>query len=223
MSENHLKKDAENFSFDNMEDFDSHINLSIPNYSFVAEQVKNLSNYFIEDNTNVYDLGTSTGSFLKSLDRRDKVRYVGIDISENLLPKKDEYPDIRWECSDLLKYDYSDSSFITSLFTLQFLPLHQRKEVLRKISASLNHGGAFVSCEKVYSSSAKFQDITNSLYYEHKRKHFSAEEILNKELDLRKIMQLQSLEESIKDLESIGEVDIFWRSFNFVGLIVVKK
>ena len=88
---------------------------------------------------------------------------------------------------------------------------------------SLQSGGAFVSCEKVYSSNAKFQDITNSLYYEFKRKSFDANEILDKERDLRKIMQIQSLEKSIADLEPYGKVDIFWRSFNFVGLIVVKK
>ena len=224
MSENHLKKDAEDFSFDNMGDFDTHIDLSIPNYSFAAEQVRNLSEYFIQDDTNVYDLGCSTGKFLKSLPLRDNVRYVGIDCSENLIPKNGDNDGIRWECCDLLNYkDFNQSSYVISMFTLQFLPLHKRKFLLEKIRQGLNTGGAFISCEKVYSSNAKFQDITNSLYYEHKRKNFEGNEILNKEKDLRKIMQIQSLEQSIKDLEEIGKVDIFWRSFNFVGLIVVKK
>ena len=228
MTGNHLKTGSDKFSFDNMEDFDSHIDLSIPNYSFVAEQVKNLSDYFIEDDTNVYDLGCSTGKFLKELNKKDKTRYVGIDISKNLLPIGENdvsktVDGIRWECQDLLSYNYEKSSFITSLFTIQFLPRHQRRALLSKALNSLQSGGAFISCEKVYSSNAKFQDITNSLYYEHKRKAFSGDEILSKERDLRKIMHIQTLDESIDDLESFGKVDIFWRSFNFVGLIVVKK
>jgi len=222
--DNHLKKGSKEFSFDDMEDFDTHIDLSIPNYSFVLEQVRNLSDYFIEDNTNVYDLGCSTGKFLKSLNRRDGVRYVGIDISKNLLPKKEEYPDIRFECSDLLNYnDYNTASFVVSMFTLQFLPLSSRKRLIQKINNSLIPGGAFISCEKIYSSNAKFQDITNSLYYEKKNEHFSGDAILQKEKDLRKIMKIQSIEQSIKDMEEIGPVDIFWRSFNFVGLIAVRK
>ena len=80
---NHLKEGSKEFSFDNMDDFDTHIDLSIPNYSFVDEQVRNISEYFIEHDTNVFDMGCSTGRFLKSLNRRDDVRYVGIVIPES--------------------------------------------------------------------------------------------------------------------------------------------
>ena len=72
---NHLKDGKQEFSFDTIENFSEHIELSIPNYSFVSEQIKNISDYFIEDFTNVYDIGCSEGSVLKSLKRKEKVTW----------------------------------------------------------------------------------------------------------------------------------------------------
>jgi tRNA (cmo5U34)-methyltransferase len=218
------------FAFKNINDFDNHIDLSIPNYSFVANEVKQLSEYFIQDDTIVYDLGCSTGKFLKSLTPHEGVMYVGIDEATNLLPverstKLDNHAKLIFNDADLLDYDYGVgvSSFVVSMFTLQFLPLHKRKILIQKIYDSLIPGGAFVSCEKIYSSTSKFQDITNSIYYEYKEKSFSAKEILDKERDLRKIMKIQKLEDSIEDMSYIGPTEVFWRSHNFVGICSIKE
>lgn len=221
--DNHKKNEEEDFSFNNITDFDHHIDLSIPNYSFVANEVRQLSEYFVQDYTNVYDLGCSTGKFLKELNRKDTVNYYGIDESDNLLPTKED-KNLHFYNEDLIEWDgYENCSFAMSLFTLQFLPLQSRKKVIERISKNLNKGGAFISCEKIYSNSARFQDVTNSIYYEHKNKTFHGNEILEKERDLRKIMKLQTLNQSMKDLECIGPVELFWRSHNFVGLIAIKE
>jgi len=228
------------FSFDTVKDFDKHIDVSIPNYSFVAKQVAQFAEYFAEENTYVYDLGCSTGKWLMSLRPKNKVKYVGIDISKNLLPsreiissyeQKNPNVDINFIDSDLTKFDFPTAqkpdarktSVVVSLFTLQFLPREERKIIISKIRDSLLPGGIFVSCEKVLSSHSKFQDITNSIYYEFKNQSFSGDEILAKERDLRTIMRLQTVEESIDDMRLIGEPEMFWRAYNFVGLIVRKE
>lgn len=256
----------EQFSFDTVKEFDNHIDLSIPNYSFCADQVAKYASYFTRDYTSVVDLGCSTGKLLKDMKKHDKASYHGYDISENLLPKYDErYPNLIFHKSDLVELSEAtleirrykdhccsgskptlldhgsecckssenhsvrkatfpgDISFAFSLFTLQFLPPIKRRMVIEAVGANMISGGAFVSCEKIYSSDAKIQDITTSMYYEFKQKSFSAEEILSKERDLRSIMTPQTLEESIDDLRIIGEPKLFWMSYNFVGLIVIKK
>lgn len=214
------------FSFDTIEDFDKHIDMSIPNYEFVVEQIKKYAEYFIQPYTYVYDLGCSTGSFLKSLPKQKNVGYIGLDNSSNLLPKnniEEEY-ELHFLNEDLNNfYDYDKSSFITSIFTLPFIPKLKRSILINRISDVLVSGGAFISCEKIYSSNPKMQDMTNSMYYQFKRESFSSNEILDKEISLRKMMYIQSLEQSIKDLSIIGPTEVFWRSYNFVGLISIKS
>ena len=49
------------FSFDTIQNFDEHILSSIPCYSLIIENIKSFAKYFIQENTNVYDIGCSTG------------------------------------------------------------------------------------------------------------------------------------------------------------------
>ena len=64
--------------------------------------------------------------------------------------------------------------------------------------------------------------MTNSIYYEFKNLSFESDKILSKERDLRSLHTLQTLEESMSDLSVIGTPNIFWMSYNFVGIIVIK-
>ena len=243
--------EPEKFSFDTIQNFDEHIDLSIPNYSFVAKQVSQYSEYFARDYTSVVDLGCSTGKLLLEMNHREKASYYGYDISDNLLPRGSHKP--IFIKGDLVQISENtitvheeaksekiitgvekyarltgistfpkDISFAYSLFTLQFLPPIKRKTVVEAINAHLVPGGAFVSCEKIYSENAKLQDMTNSIYYEFKNQSFGADKILSKERDLRSLHTLQTLEQSMKDLSIIGTPQLFWMSYNFVGIIVIK-
>ena len=49
------------------EGFDKHIEQSIRGYSDLIQDVISLSRHFIEDNTNVVDIGCSTGKMTKAL------------------------------------------------------------------------------------------------------------------------------------------------------------
>jgi tRNA (cmo5U34)-methyltransferase len=215
------------FSFETIENFNKHIALSIPQYDWALKQVVELSEYFIEDNTFVYDLGCSEGQLFSSYKIRPSVSYRGLDNCENLLSKAeglDLGENVEFNKTDLVNYQgYGRSSFMTSIFTLQFLPRETRRHLLERVSRSLLPGGAFISCEKVYSDNALLQDATNSLYYDFKRASFPTDEILDKEKSLRSLAKLQGLKKSIDDLSVIGEVEMFWRCYNFVGLIAIKN
>ena len=92
------------FDFNKVKDFDKHISLSIPHYEFVIDTILTLSDYFIEDDTNIYDIGCSTGLFLQALKERTKhknINLIGIDNS-TLIPDSTEH--IQFIKSDLNKF-----------------------------------------------------------------------------------------------------------------------
>lgn len=218
---------TEQFSFKTVENFDKHIDLSIPNYSFLAKQCSQYADYFIRDYTNVVDLGCSSGKFLLNLNNRENVNYYGYDVADNLFLEHD-ITNVHLENKDLVSMSRNDEypndiSFAISLFTLQFLPPIERHNVIKSISNKMPKGAAFISCEKIYSTNAKLQDITNSIYYQFKQESFTADQILSKERDLRKIMTPQSLKDSMQQLECVGEPNVFFMSYNFVGIIAIKE
>ena len=56
------------FTFAHREEgFDNHIEQSIRGYSNLMEDVVSLSRYFVEDDTNIVDIGCSTGKLTKAM------------------------------------------------------------------------------------------------------------------------------------------------------------
>ena len=228
------------FTFAHREEgFDEHIDGSIRGYSNLLDDVVSLSRYFVEDDTNVYDLGCSTGKVTKRLiqenwDHCKRANWIGIEIADgfdaNLVKREREI--LRWEANSyvsFIKEDVRDSnienaSFITSLFTLQFMPPKDREETIKKIYKGLNKGGAFIFSEKTICENAKFQDMLTFNYYDYKRKTFSTEDIMDKERTLRHMMKPNTWNELLSMLYDAGFSDVqpFWRNFMFVGAIAVK-
>ena len=82
------------------EGFDEHIEKSIRGYSQLMDDVVSLSRHFVENATNVVDIGCSTGKMTKvtslidyNLDHIDGVEFIGIEIADgfqNDLKKREE-------------------------------------------------------------------------------------------------------------------------------------
>lgn len=210
-----------NFDFNNIQDFDKHINLSIPNYDFLSNHLKFLIEALTEKETNVIDLGCSTGALLLNLDKNLSCNYYGYDLSD-LLPEKN-IDNITFLKEDITKSKYPQNcSVISSIFTLQFLPRHKRKEVIEKSYSSLNEGGYFIICEKTHSNDPCLESITNSIYYKYKRENFTDNEILEKQQQLTGVMKLKTLSELEKELSLFSFVEVFWKSYGFCGIIARK-
>ena len=222
------------FEFSQREEgFDNHISNSIQNYDMLWETVVNMSQWFVENNTNMYDLGCSTGKLVKALYDKNKettpyVNYIGIDCEETFTEKYPSYEKTNYVNlidGDIRKHNFDNASFVTSIFTLQFTSLKDRADVLRRVYQSLNPGGGFVLAEKTMSESAKLQDVINSLYYQFKMKSFDANDILTKEHKLRYLMKPVTDSEIVDMLETAGFscYQKFWQSYNFVSYLCIKK
>ena len=99
-----------------------------------------------------------------------------------------------------------------------------RQDIINKIHSGLNTGGAFIFSEKTFSCNPRIQDMMTFTFYDYKRKNFSDKEILDKEVQLRHMMKLNSKTELYEMLNNAGfEVHNFWQNFNFMGAIALKK
>ena len=225
------------FGHGGTENFDEHIAKSIRGYSNLLEDVKNLSQYFVDRDTNVVDIGCSTGKLLKEIIVKNQIscNYTGVELEKgfhNSLVKteneiKQTYPNtnIKFIEGDIRDFEFTNCSLVTSLFTLQFLPVKDRADVIKKIYKGLNKGGCFIFAEKIICSDAKFQEMLTFNYYDYKAKHFSADEILDKEKKLRSMLKPNTWDE-IKNMLADANFKLiqpFWMDHVFVGAVAIKE
>ena len=221
----------EKFSFSSRASkFDQHIDQSIRGYSILRKDVVAMSRYFIEDGTNVLDLGCSQGTLLRKIweinTQAPSANFYGVDINESFKQHWTDEENLHYFISDLTKdeFQWGNLSLVISLFTFQFIPERHRLTLMKSIYDNLNEGGAFIFSEKVFSINSKIQNMMEFLYYDYKREHFTEKQILDKETELRHLAKLTNEDLLIKQLLSIGfrGIQSFWRNHNFVGYIALK-
>ena len=155
------------------EGFDTHIDLSIRGYSNLIDDVLKFSEYFVEDDTNVVDIGCSTGKMLRAMIDQNtfskNATYVGIELEKQFVAgwELEKTENLHFLNEDVRDFNFDNCSFVSSIFTLMFMPPHQREMVIRNVYNGLNSGGAFVFSEKTMADSAKVQDIRTFTYYDY--------------------------------------------------------
>ncbi len=204
----------EKFGFSNFvsTDFEKHIRQSIPNYSGMRSLIPSIAENFVFKNTNIYDLGTSSGDLLCEL--------------EDYLPSMPS-KDINFYNRDITDESLKlfNTSLIFSLFTLQFIDLDKRVKLIQKVYDSLSKRGCFLVCEKIYSSKGITEDIFTFSNYESKIANgLSADEILIKQTDLKSIMKPLTQIENEQLFKDAGfrVVEVFFKSLNFIGWVLIK-
>ena len=220
------------------EGFDKHIELSIRGYSNLMEDVVSLSRYFVEDNTNIVDIGCSTGKNTQAMmkynsDHSPSAKYIGVEVADgfeqDLKDRTKELnnaglTNVEFIMEDIRKFQFKNCNLITSIFTLQFMPKKDRKSVIENIYHGLNTGGAFIFAEKTICESAQVQDMITFNYYDYKRKSFDTEDIMDKERTLRNIMKPLTWKqlELMVSFAGFTTVQPSWRNHSFVGAIALK-
>lgn len=226
-------KNAE-FSFaDQASGFEDHIAAHIPGLSELRKAIVSLSPTLVQSGTNVVDIGTSSGALLRMVHdevercRSAMVTYLGIDTVADFQADwaRSTTPNLSFVVADACEVPYEQLSLAMSVFTLQFIPRHRRKQLLRSLYKGMVDGGCLIIAEKVLASSVRFQYALTSLYFEFKRKQgISAEQILDKDRSLRGFLDPCDRDELVNLLKEAGfkSVEEFWCRFPFVGLIASK-
>lgn len=225
-------RDSFNFS-DNL---DEHINKSIRGYDLLTDDIVNLSTHFVVDDSNVYDLGCSNGTTINRIRENNiksrNVYYYGIDFNpsfdsgQNYINMFFKREDIRcWKNIGVDNQYRTNSSFILSMFTMQFIEEDEKLKLLDEIfNKSLRVGGALILCEKIVTPDKKFQNMMDFMYKKYMSQFFYEDDILKKEKELRHLAKLQTEEDIINNLKKIGfrNIEIFWKNLNFIGLVGIK-
>lgn len=210
------------FDFSEIEDFDSHIELSIPNYSGLMDVFKSLFLEYMPEEGTCVDLGCSTGKLLEDLQSMvPKGEYVGVDK----VRMKDDYPFHFYEgdCLECLENtNYADLVF--SVFTLQFLSGQKRRDVVEELKRLVNDCGAtLLVAEKTYCSDSRINTVLWRDHVRQKRKAFSDSEILDKDYQLFGSMFCLTEQEIMRELNFIGKPHQVWQSYNFKAWAVTSQ
>lgn len=209
--------------------FSSHVRASVPFYDEFHSVILELSSWFVEPNSTIYDLGASTGELISLLQRRhDNVNFIAIENSKSMADSlRDKFKQsVKVIEKDLIDDSliFTNSSFIISMLTMQFIKLSKRQDLFNKIYRGLQTGGAFVLVEKIHMKDSLIQNLSNGLLTEFKLKNLSKEHIIDKERSIRGVLKPVTLQENFNYLSKAGfkkyEVILQWG--NFVGIIAIK-
>lgn len=209
--------------------FDEHVKQSVPMYEEIHSLVTDISGWFLQDGTNVYDVGTSTGKVLWNLTERynKEIQYYGIDNSIEMIEKiKANNPSFELIKQDITKeFNPENASLITSILTMQFIREDLRQQIINSIYNGLNKGGAFIFVEKIVGNNARFNEIWTELYHEMKIKNgLSEKHVFDKSRSIRGVMKPYTIQENMEMLQEAGfkDIDTFFKWNNFVGIVGIK-
>jgi tRNA (cmo5U34)-methyltransferase len=209
--------------------FDSHVARSVPAYAEGQELIADIADQLVPPGGRVYDLGCSTGALTAQLAERlapRRAEIVGVDREPGMVERAAlrcaVMPQVRFETSSLEQLELEPADMIVSYYTLQFVPLRARSEVIARIHDALAPGGTFVLFEKVLASSARNQATADGAYTDWKgRQGFDDEEIAAKARSIRGVLAPLSPQENDAMLREAGFVELMrvFRWVLFEGLI----
>jgi len=220
------------FSNDVARTFSSHVRKSVPLYNEGHDLVCALSDFFVQDSSVCYELGSSTGALSCKLARRHaatNARFIGIEtIPEMVAQARLECGDmanLEFVQDDIILHPYERSDLIVSFCTIQFVPPYLRQALFDRIYQSLNRGGALLLYEKVRAPDARFQDYMTSVYTDFKlQRGYSAAEIIAKARSLKRVQEPFSTQGYLDLFKRAGFIDVMsiikWVCFE--GFIAIK-
>lgn len=225
------------FSRDVAEVFDDMIRRSVPLYEEIQRMTVEVAVRFAQPRSRVYDLGCATGTTLSLLIAAihlPGVQFIGVDNSDAMLSKaKDRLADaisgrnVVLRQADLNEMrEFSPASVIILNWTLQFVQPSNRTRLLRSIYAGLQDGGCLVIVEKILPNDSFLSELYIEFHHAFKRRNgYSDLEIAQKRESLEQVLVPLRIEDNIALLRQTGfsVIDVFFRWYNFAGLIAIKK
>jgi len=209
--------------------FDSHVARSVPAYAEGQDLVADIADQLVPARGRCYDLGCSTGTLTALLAERlapRLVQVIGVDREPGMVRRATErcstLSRVRFETVALEQLAFEPADLIVSYYTLQFVPLRERRGVVERMHSALDPGGTLVLFEKVLAPTARAQEVAVGAYLDWKRRQgFSDEEIAAKTRSIRGVLQPLSEAENEAMLREAGfrEVMHVFRWVLFQGLI----
>ncbi len=222
------------FNTEVAEVFDNMVSRSVPLYEQVIALAANWARACYKPGTLIYDLGCSTGTTLEFMARQwsEPASFVGIDSSEAMIAKASaklanipSHHMLRLETSDILDQEFLPCSVVIANYTLQFLPLPSRANLIQRIHEALVPGGVFFLSEKVLARSSDLQPTITRLYEEFKvDRGYTEDEVAKKREALQRVLQPETEASYLAMLEAAGfkACDSICKWHHFVTFVARK-
>jgi tRNA (cmo5U34)-methyltransferase len=234
-------EDVEPFRFDERvaRVFPDMLRRSIPGYAASIEAIGSLAARYVRAGTNCYDLGCSLGAATLAMRHgivQPVCRIVAVDASPAMIERCREAvaeddrangPETQVDVveADIRDVEFVNASMVVLNYTLQFLDLTDRDEIIRRIFEGLNDGGLLVLSEKVVDENPHMEELLVDLHHEHKRRNdYSALEVARKRAALDKVLVPETVAAHRARLEKAGfaHTAVWLRYFNFVSIIAIR-
>ena len=213
--------------------FDNHISRSVPYFKDGHKLVTQISDFFIKNDSNCYEIGCSTGTLTNMLAKRhiekSKANFVGLDIESDMIKfankKTNKLKNTKFHCANANTFKFKKSDLIISYYTMQFIRPSERQKLFNKIFSALNWGGAFILFEKVRARDARFQDLAVALYNEFKlSNNYTPSQIFNKSRSLKGVLEPFSTKGNCELLDRAGFKDYtnIFKYVCFSGFLAIK-
>ena len=185
--------------------FSDMINRSVPGYELITSMMPVIAEKYAQSNSNIYDLGCSLGAVSFAIRNKiidSEIKIIAIDSSKSMInsckknieKKKVELP-IEFIIDDILNIKIKNSSLVIMNFSLQFIPVEQRDELINKIFNSLLPGGVLILSEKIFSDSDFEDDVTTQLHFQMKKMNgYDESEIARKREALENVLMPESID-----------------------------
>jgi tRNA (cmo5U34)-methyltransferase len=225
------------FAFDQqvVDVFPDMIKRSVPGYATIINMIGNLAGIYAKANTHCYDLGCSLGAATLAMRhgiRNTDCKIIAIDNSQAMIDRCQQLmaadtTDVKVELinSNIQEVDIQNASIVVLNFTLQFIAVDQRLELLTKIAQGLNKGGVLILSEKVIFEDQPHQDLMTDLHHNFKRANgYSDLEIAQKRSAIENYLVPETLDTHRQRLRQAGfaSVDVWFQCFNFASIIAIK-
>lgn len=213
--------------------FPDMIERSVPAYPLTISMIGVMADDYVQEGTNVYDLGCSLGAVSLAIEqglKNKKCNIKAIDNSQAMIDscKKNipnERKNIEFILRDILDTEIINASVVVMNFTLQFIPVEQRKGLIEEIYRGLLPGGVLILSEKIKFDNDVENKTMNRLHHHMKKLNgYDNLEIASKRKALEDVLIPESTDAHLHRLNSSGFENTFvWlKCFNFISLVAIK-
>lgn len=211
--------------------FPDMISRSVPGYPLTISMINVMANQYVQEGTNVYDLGCSLGAVSFAIQQGvcDKeCHIIAVDNSQAMIDvcrEKVAEANIDFILDDVLNVDIKNASLVVMNFTLQFIPLNLRTKLLQKIYQGLVAGGVLILSEKImFDDDIENKTMTELHHHMKAMNGYGEMEIASKRDALEDVLIPETIDTHQQRLSDSGfdNVLMWLKCFNFASFVAIK-
>jgi len=207
----------------------------VPGYQTIINHTGELADRFVQQNSYCYDLGCSLGASTLAIRERIEdrnARIFAVDNSQAMLDKlatilQTQPSDTVTQLitNDICDIQITNASLVVLNFTLQFVPLARRSELISGIYKGLKPNGCLIISEKLHFEPESLNKLLTELHHQFKRDQgYSELEISQKRDAIDEVLMPETLTSHIQRLKDCGfkSVSPWFQCYNFGSMIAIK-